>query len=143
MGTRVLYQVCSLVGNYPTHTLPSPIPSPAKQNKVASKLQRVFLDMEAELSDEEGQAAPVSDDEADDVDAGGDLADLIAEDAGQGDEAARERLHREWEEAQDARGLQDVLRSLRRGFRRSRQTDIFDADEVSVREGEWRCVRRL
>ena len=110
------------------------MPSPAKQNKVASKLQRVFLDMEAELSDEEGQAAPVSDDEADDVDAGGDLADLIAEDAGQGDEAARERLHREWEEAQDARGLQDVLRGLRRGFRRGRQTDIFDADEVSVRE---------
>lgn len=121
------------MGKYSPHTLPFPIPSPAKQNKVASKLQRVFLDMEAELSDEEGQAAPVSDDEADDVDAGGDLADLIAEDAGQGDEAARERLHREWEEAQDARGLQDVLRGLRRGFRRGRQTDIFDADEVGTR----------
>ncbi|KDD75486.1 hypothetical protein H632_c661p2, partial [Helicosporidium sp. ATCC 50920] len=102
-----------------------------KVSEKGKKLQRLFMDMEAELSDEEGQAAQVSDDEAeDDVDGGGDLADLIgqAEEDGLG-AAARGDLHREWERAQDDQELRRVLDGLRRGFRRARGDSWADDDE--------------
>ncbi|KFM24137.1 hypothetical protein F751_1402 [Auxenochlorella protothecoides] len=102
----------------------------AKAARRAEKLQRVFLDMEAELSDEEGAGIRVSDDEDDGLDDGGDLADLIGKERERKrDAAARERLHQEWTAAQDARELQDVLRGLRRGFRRARGDGLWD-DEV-------------
>ncbi|KAL6779500.1 hypothetical protein ACKKBG_A12550 [Auxenochlorella protothecoides x Auxenochlorella symbiontica] len=104
--------------------------SQAKAARRAEKLQRVFLDMEAELSDEEGAGIRVSDDEDDGLDDRGDLADLIGKERERKrDAAARERLHQEWTAAQDARELQDVLRGLRRGFRRARGDGLWDDED--------------
>lgn len=81
-----------------------------------------FVDEEAELSDEEGMGAAVSDDEEEenaDVDANGELKDLIAEghEHHQNDDATEE-LHIKWARQQESQQLKDILRGLENGFGR-------------------------
>lgn len=85
-------------------------------------MQRRFLDTEAELSDEDGVAAAVSDDEEEDnLDDNGELADLITtEKMKTKDLRATEDYHNQWAKQNDAKELQQVLRGLENGFRRNR-----------------------
>lgn len=85
-------------------------------------MQRKFLDTEAELSDEDGVAAAVSDDEEEDnLDDNGELADLITtERMKTKDLRATEDYHNQWAKQNDAKELQQVLRGLNNGFRPNR-----------------------
>lgn len=109
-------------------TAKPPVPSAAvllgaaqPVTKRAQRLQRAYLDTEAELSDED--AAAVSEDEADDdVDDRGELADLIATGkaaaVGAKEKDVAEMLHVQWAQQQDVKELQNVLKGLENGFRR-------------------------
>jgi hypothetical protein len=125
---------------------PAPRAAAAAPPKHARCLQRAFLDNEAELSDEEGAGAAVSEDEDegdDDVDAAGELADLIKAGAGgerAKDVAAKGELHRKWEEQREARDLQNVLRGLENGFRGRRAGALGEGDDSEL-GGRWRRAR--
>jgi hypothetical protein len=100
------------------------------------RMQRKFLDTEAELSDEDGAAAAVSDDEEeDDLNDNGELADLItSEKMKTKDLRATEEYHNQWARQHDAKELQQVLRGLENGFRRNRFGGLDDAnDEIHGR----------
>lgn len=91
-----------------------------------------FVDEEAELSDEEGMGAAVSDDEEEenaDVDANGELKDLIAEghEHHQKDEATEE-LHIKWARQQESQQLKDILRGLENGFGRRNRGALDEYD---------------
>lgn len=105
------------------------------------RLQKKFLDMEAELSDEEGAAAPVSDDEDENnLDDHGELADLITHDKfTDKDRQKAEDLHLQWARQKDAKDLQLVLRGLENGFRGRRGGGLDGNDEEL--KGRWRRAR--
>ncbi|GAB4819013.1 hypothetical protein N2152v2_006059 [Parachlorella kessleri] len=109
-------------------TLDAPAGRKAKRQP---RLKRLLLDMEAELSDEEGEHSEDEDD--DDVDDQGELADLIgtAKETG-ADLRKREQLHRQWAEQRDAKELQQVLRGLKNGFRRRRGAGLMDDEDDEV-----------
>jgi len=92
--------------------------------------QRGFIDEEAELSEDDGMRHAVSDDEdedAEDLDKNGELADLI--DEGKTtlkDQNATESLHIQWAKQQDAQQLKDILRGLENGFGRRRHGAFGD-----------------
>lgn len=91
-----------------------------------------FVDEEAELSDEEGMGAAVSDDEEEenaDVDANGELKDLIAEghEHHQKDDATEE-LHIKWARQQESQQLKDILRGLENGFGRRNRGALDEYD---------------
>ncbi|KAL4540045.1 hypothetical protein Ndes2526A_g03047 [Nannochloris sp. 'desiccata'] len=94
----------------------------AVTNDKTKRMQRKFLDTEAELSDEDGAAAAVSDDEEEDnLDDNGELADLITiEQMKTKDLRTTEEYHNQWAKQNDAKELQQVLRGLENGFRRNR-----------------------
>ena len=106
-----------------------------KTNKTFKRAQKRFLDMEAELSDEEGAGVAVSDDEdEDDLDDNGELADLVTADKAllAKDKLAAEELHRDWELRKDAQEIQKLLRNMENGFGRNRGLNMLDEDDASV-----------
>ena len=46
------------------------------------------------------------------------------------DGAARAQLHRRWEEQQDAKEVQEVVRAMRNGFKRKHGAGFLGDDEV-------------
>ena len=106
------------------------------------KVQRRFVDAEAELSDEEGAVGAVSDDEDEDNDVNdnGELADLITDEKTKAkDMRVTEEYHVQWARQQEAKDLQKVLRGLENGFRRRRFGGLDDGDEELG--GRWRRAR--
>ena len=107
------------------------LPAAAAAAEKAKRAQRRFLDTEAELSDEDGAAAGVSDDEEEDnLDNNGELADLITTERMKvKDMRATEECHIQWARQQDAKDLQQVLRGLENGFRKRRPGGLDDLDD--------------
>ena len=106
----------------------------AASDKVPEKtkrLQRKYLDTEAELSDEEGAGAAVSDDEDEDgVDDNGELADLITDEKVKAkDIQAAEDAHLQWARKKETEDLQKIIRGVNNGFRRPRFGGLDDADD--------------
>jgi len=106
------------------------------------RLQKKLLDMEAELSDEEGAGVPVSDDEDENnLDDHGELADLITHDkVTDKDRQKAEDLHLQWARQKDAKDLQLVLRGLENGFRGRRAGGGLDGNDEEL-NGRWRRAR--
>lgn len=106
------------------------------------RLQKKLLDMEAELSDEEGAGVPVSDDEDENnLDDHGELADLITHDkVTDKDRQKAEDLHLQWARQKDAKDLQLVLRGLENGFRGRRGGAGLDGNDEEL-NGRWRRAR--
>ncbi|GAX83455.1 hypothetical protein CEUSTIGMA_g10880.t1 [Chlamydomonas eustigma] len=106
----------------------SPRKAAAERNRKKKKSQKGrsrFVEMEAELSDEEGQGAEVSEDEYEpDVEEDGMLQELIEEvQEGQRDFKARAEVHKRWEEEQDMRDVRAILHGIQNGFKRGRQDE--------------------
>lgn len=114
-----------------------------KENKTFQRARQKYLDMEAELSDEEGAAAPVSDDEDEDnVDDNGELADLVTADKAilSKDKIAADELHMQWARQKEAQDIQKLLRGLENGFRRGHGVGVLEADEAAL-DGRRRRAR--
>lgn len=111
--------------------IPGPITLTEKR---AQKVKNVFIEHEAELSEDEG--GDVSEDEDEDgLDNNVELEGFIekGDKEKQKDKVAREVAHQEWQRAQDAKELAAVLRGVRQGFRRGRNELSDDEDDAAGR----------
>ena len=126
---------------------PGAAPSPAKPRKQVTRTKvtnRVmdaaggFVDVEAELSEDEGGGYVASDDEDeagdDNVNAEGDLKDLIGKNkrvsAAEAEKLAK--VHAKWMEEQNEKAIDDVIDNINKGFGRGGRNEDGD-DEYEAR----------
>uniref|UniRef100_A0A7S3QQL3 DNA replication checkpoint mediator MRC1 domain-containing protein n=1 Tax=Dunaliella tertiolecta TaxID=3047 RepID=A0A7S3QQL3_DUNTE len=103
--------------------------------------QSRFVDMEAELSEDEEGVAAASEDE-DERGGDGELADLIGTaKEGARDARVRTMLHKQWQEEQDNKDVQQLLQGIQNGFRRPRNGLGDLDDEMEGTDAEARRRR--
>jgi len=125
---------------------PTFLPRPAKPLNKATKdkLKSMFVEQEAELSEEDEDK--VSDDEDEDAmdAAAAEFQDFITDKSqkqiGKQDKEALERAHQDWQRFQDTKELQAVLRGVRQGFRRGRDDLSDDEDDAAGRRRRVRVA---